>query len=43
MGIVAVRYQDQPTLWDEIPDVSAEAWPEYNRHGDILSRYWARP
>ena len=42
MEIVAVRYRNRPTLWDQIPDLSAEVWPEYNLHGDILNRYWAR-
>jgi GNAT superfamily N-acetyltransferase len=40
MGIVAVRFDERPALWDELPDIGAEVWPEYNRHGDILNRYW---
>src|SRR5579884_2106037 len=40
MGIVAVRFQDRPELWDTMPDISAEVWPEYNTHGDVLNRYW---
>jgi GNAT superfamily N-acetyltransferase len=42
MGIVAVRFQESPGLWDAIPDISAEVWPEYNTHGDVLNRYWPR-
>ena len=40
MGVVAVRYRDRPALWDEMPDITSEVWPEYNRHGDVLNRYW---
>ena len=25
-----------------MPDISAEVWPQYNRHGDVLNRYWLR-
>ncbi len=42
MGIVAVRYEERPGLWEEMPDISAEVWPEYNRHGEILNSYWPR-
>jgi GNAT superfamily N-acetyltransferase len=37
-----VRYRDRPALWDDMPDIGAEVWPEYNRHGDVLNRYWGR-
>src|SRR2546427_3857556 len=40
--IVAVRYSDQPQLWDRIGGLSVEVWPEYNLHGDELNRYWDR-
>ena len=39
MGIVAYRFSERPELWERISDLSAEVWPEYNRHGDILNRY----
>ncbi len=42
MGIVAYRFSERPELWERISDLSAEVWPEYNRHGDILNRYWTR-
>ncbi len=30
---------ERPDLWDRgIP--SAEVWPEYNLHGDVLNRWW---
>jgi len=42
MGVAAVRYSDRPQLWGRIGGLSAEVWPEYNRHGDVLNRYWDR-
>jgi hypothetical protein len=42
MAIVAVRYSDRPELWDRLEDLSAQVWPEYNLHGDVLNEYWAR-
>ncbi len=39
MGARVVRYCDRPELWDRIGDLSAEVWPEYNRHGVALNRY----
>lgn len=40
--IVAVSYELAPERWDDMPDITAEVWPEYNRHGDVLNRYWGR-
>jgi hypothetical protein len=37
-----VRYSERPELWDSISGLSDEVWPEYNQHGDVLNRYWAR-
>lgn len=42
MRMSAVTYAEQPGLWEQMPDVGAEVWPEYNRHGDVLNRYWGR-
>jgi GNAT superfamily N-acetyltransferase len=42
MDVVAVRYRDRRALWDDMPDIEGEVWPEYNRHGDVLNRYWGR-
>jgi len=42
MGVVTVRYSERPELWDRIGDLSAEVWPEYNRHGDVMNQYWGR-
>jgi len=35
-----IRYSERPELWDSISDLSDEVWPEYNKHGDALNRYW---
>ena len=40
MNVQMARYSEQPALWDSISDLSSEVWPEYNRHGDVLSQYW---
>jgi GNAT superfamily N-acetyltransferase len=40
--IVAVSYELAPERWDLMPDIGVEVWPEYNRHGDVLNRYWGR-
>jgi GNAT superfamily N-acetyltransferase len=40
--LTLVRYSERPEVWDATADVSAEVWPEYNRHGEVLSRNFAR-
>lgn len=35
-------FSERPELWERIPALSAEVWPEYNRHGDVTNRYWDR-
>jgi hypothetical protein len=40
MGVTLVRYSERPELWERIGDLSAEVWPEYNRHGDVIGPYW---
>jgi hypothetical protein len=40
MGVTCVRYSDRPELWERIADLSAEVWPEYNTHGDVIGPYW---
>ncbi|HZT67550.1 MAG TPA: hypothetical protein VFA11_17310 [Acidimicrobiales bacterium] len=42
MAILRFRFSERPELWDRIVGLSAEVWPEYNRHGDVLNRYWDR-
>jgi GNAT superfamily N-acetyltransferase len=42
VGLEIVRYTERPELWDKIGDLSSAIWPEYNQHGDVLSRYWER-
>jgi hypothetical protein len=38
--ITAIRFSERPELWARIAHLSSEVWPEYNRHGDVLNRYW---
>ena len=40
MSVTVVRYSDRPELWQQIMGLSDEAWPEYNMHGEVVSRYW---
>jgi hypothetical protein len=42
VAVVVVRYSERPQLWERIQDLSADVWPEYNRHGDILGPCWDR-
>src|SRR5215472_7680342 len=42
MTVRAVTRAERPELWDRIAGLSAEVWPEYNRHGDVLLRHWSR-
>ncbi|HUY44264.1 MAG TPA: beta-1,3-glucanase family protein [Streptosporangiaceae bacterium] len=37
-----MRYSERPELWASISDLPAQVWPEYNRHGEVLNRYWGR-
>ena len=42
MGFTAIRYSERPDLWENTGAISGEVWPEYNQHGAVLGRYWAR-
>ena len=42
MAVVALRFSDDPRLWERIGGLSAEVWPEYNLHGDVLNQFWSR-
>jgi len=42
MPFTVIRYSEHPECWDDAPDISGEVWPEYNLHGEVLRRYWAR-
>lgn len=42
MTIDVVRYSERPELWDQLEGLSAQVWPEYNQHGDVLNLYWGR-
>jgi GNAT superfamily N-acetyltransferase len=37
-----IRYTERPELWENTAAISEEVWPEYNRHGEVLGRYWER-
>ena len=42
MSVRVIRYVERPELWEDTGATSSEVWPEYNRHGDVLNRYWGR-
>ena len=42
MGVTFVRYSERPELWERIADLSAQIWPEYNMHGEVVGDYWPR-
>ncbi len=42
MNTLLHRYAERPELWDDTGEVSEQVWPEYNLHGDVLSRHWGR-
>lgn len=42
MNLELVRYSERPELWERSGDVSAEVWPEYNLHGDVLNPNFGR-
>jgi hypothetical protein len=33
---------ERPDVWERAAELDADVWPEYNRHGDVLNRYWGR-
>jgi hypothetical protein len=33
---------ERADVWSRAEDLDEEVWPEYNRHGDVLNRYWGR-
>jgi hypothetical protein len=36
-----ITLQEQPELSERL-DFLDDVWPEYNKHGDVLNRYWGR-
>ena len=38
----AITHREAPELLDRVEGLSAEVWPEYNLHGDVMNRYWGR-
>ena len=37
-----VRYSERPELWAGLGGLSDEVWPEYNKHGEDLNKYWTQ-
>jgi hypothetical protein len=37
-----IVYSERPELWERIEGFEGRVWPEYNRHGAVLNRFWAR-
>lgn len=37
-----VRYSERPELWRGVAELTADVWPEYNLHGEVLNRFWPR-
>lgn len=35
-----VSSSERPDLSERASEATAEVWPEYNRHGDVLNEYW---
>jgi hypothetical protein len=40
--MVIATARDRPEIWERADDLDADVWPEYNRHGEVLNRYWGR-
>jgi hypothetical protein len=40
--VLAATRLSHPELWERGRDLDADVWPEYNRHGDVLNRFWSR-
>jgi hypothetical protein len=38
----AITHREEPGLLERIEGLSAQVWPEYNMHGDVMNRYWGR-
>jgi hypothetical protein len=38
----AITHREDPSLLDRIEGLSAQVWPEYNMHGDVMNRFWGR-
>lgn len=42
MSVQLIRFSDRPELWSHTGEISAEVWPEYNLHSDVLNKFWER-
>jgi hypothetical protein len=40
--MVIATAQERPDVWERAGGLDADVWPEYNRHGNVLNRYWGR-
>jgi hypothetical protein len=40
--VKAITHREDPGLLDRLKGLSAEVWPEYNLHGDVMNLYWGR-
>jgi hypothetical protein len=38
----ALTAAERPDVFERARERGAAVWPEYNRHGDVLNRYWGR-
>jgi hypothetical protein len=42
VALAVATAAERPDLDERADAISAEVWPEYNRHGDVLNVYWGR-
>jgi GNAT superfamily N-acetyltransferase len=42
VAIVPFTVRERPDLDEAFDELSADVWPEYNRHGDVVRPNWAR-
>lgn len=40
--MLAATRLSHPEIWERGEDLDEDVWPEYNRHGDVLNRFWGR-
>lgn len=42
MNYTVHTHSERPDLAERAAELGDEIWPEYNRHGDVVNRYWHR-
>lgn len=42
MPTITISCEERPDILERADDLTRDAWPEYNSHGDVLNQYWAR-